>query len=447
LKIKNIDQKGDKKSVKLFFVKKLKKESYLDLDSKRVLIKVDSLKDREELRLKSAKAVSLLNRENVQSVTLPDIENIDAVVEGILLSNYQFLKYKSKPSKNSLSTVYLPKKLSKESERRVQRAIQVVESTNYTKDLINSAPNEINPTTMVKVAKELSKELPLEIKVLSKKDLKREGMNLFLAVGRASVHSPAMVKLSHKPKKAKKRVLLVGKGLTYDSGGLSLKPSSFMETMKSDKSGASAVLGVMRAVSKLNLNVEVHGYLGIAENMVNGDSFKPDDVIKGRNGVSVEIKNTDAEGRLVLADTLSYAQDDEKNFDIIIDIATLTGAAVVAVGEYTSLVMGHSNKLKNRLLSAGKRSGELIATLPFNRYLEKMIESPVADIANIGNSRYGGALTAGLFLDRFIKKSNRDKWLHLDIAGPAYVEKSWGYNQFGASGAGVRAVVELLESL
>ena len=447
MRVKKVGSKKPKSCIKLSFSEKLKKDSVFSVEAKKLTVKVSSLKDREELRLKSAKAVSLLNREDFKSVLLPDIKNIDAVVEGVILSNYQFTKYKSSPTANSLKSIYLPKKISKKSLKAVQNSIDLADSTNYTKDLINSTPNEINPTTMTKLAKDLAKENGLGVKVLSEKGLKKESMNLFLAVGRASVHSPAMVKLSHRPKKAKKKILLVGKGLTYDSGGLSIKPASFMTTMKADKSGASAVLGVMRAVKKLNLDVEVHGYLALAENMINGEAYRPDDVIVGKNGVSVEIKNTDAEGRLVLADTLVYAQQDEKKFDAIIDIATLTGAAVVAVGEYTTLVMGHKEELKNSIIKAGKKSGELIATLPFNDYLEKMISSPVADISNIGNSRYGGALTAGLFLNHFIEDKNRDKWLHLDIAGPAYVERSWGYNQFGASGAGVRAVVELIKSI
>ncbi|MCI0500316.1 MAG: leucyl aminopeptidase, partial [Epsilonproteobacteria bacterium] len=227
----------------------------------------------------------------------------------------------------------------------------------------------------------------------------------------------------------------------------SLKPADSMYTMKSDKSGASAVLGILKAISELNINVEVVGFLGLTENMIGGNAYKPDDILVARNGVTIEVKNTDAEGRLVLADVLSYAQDNEKDFDYIVDLATLTGAAIVAVGEFTTLVMGHDKKLKKQMLKAGERSGELMATLPFNRYLEELIESKIADIANAGATRYGGSLTAGLFLNRFIKEENKDKWLHLDIAGPAYVEKDWGYNQYGASGAGVRVLVDFIQNL
>jgi leucyl aminopeptidase len=308
-------------------------------------------------------------------------------------------------------------------------------------------PNEATPQKMVKISKKLARENGLKFSTLEAKDLEKEGMNAFLAVGRASSNPPVLVKLAYKPKKAKKKILLIGKGLTYDSGGLSLKPANFMETMKSDKSGASAVLGILKAVSELKLNVEVVGYLGLAENMVGGNAYKPDDVLVAKNGKTIEVQNTDAEGRLVLADTLAFAQEDEKKFDYIFDIATLTGAAVISVGEYTTLTMGHNDKLKTQLIKAGDKSGELVTTLPFNRYLEKQISSKVADISNTGSTRYGSSLTAGLFLSEFIKKSNRDKWLHLDIAGPAYVTHSWGYNQFGASGASVRMITKFIEDL
>jgi leucyl aminopeptidase len=304
----------------------------------------------------------------------------------------------------------------------------------------------MTPQRVAEIGEELGKKKKLEVSRLYQKDLKEEKMELFLAVGKASVNSPTLLKLAHR-KKGKKKVLIIGKGLTYDTGGLSLKPAEFMKTMKADKSGASAVLGIMKGVAELDLDVEVVGFLGLAENMVGGDAYRPDDVIKAKNGKTVEVLNTDAEGRLVLADTLTYAQESEKDFDYILDIATLTGAAVVGVGEYTTLIMGNSEKVKSKMLKAGEDSGELVATLPFNRYLKEMISSKTADISNVGSSRYGGALTAGLFLNEFISEENSKKWLHLDIAGPAYVEKEWAYNSFGASGAGVRMVLQFLMNL
>jgi leucyl aminopeptidase len=272
-------------------------------------------------------------------------------------------------------------------------------------------------------------------------------MGAMLAVSRASRHKPRLIHLSHKPKNAKKKVVLVGKGLTYDSGGLSLKPSDFMVTMKSDKSGGSAVLGIMDAVAKLNLPIEVHGIVGAVENMIGGDAYKPDDVLYARNGKSIEVRNTDAEGRLVLADCLCYAQDEIKDIDYILDFATLTGACVVGVGEYTNGIMGNNDTLNNKVIKYSLKSGENAALLPFNRYLRKLIKSDIADVCNIASSRYGGAITAGMFLDNFIEEKYKQKWAHIDIAGPAFVESSWGYNPKGASGAGVRLAVEFIKNL
>lgn len=209
-----------------------------------------------------------------------------------------------------------------------------------------------------------------------------------------------------------------------------------MVTMKADKSGGAAVMSILKAAAELELPFEVHAIIGATENMIGGDAYKPDDVLVAKNGKTIEVRNTDAEGRLVLADCLCYAQ--ELKPDLLVDMATLTGACVVALGEYTTGIMGHDSALKHSMQKAADKSGELSGMLPFNKYLKKLLKSAVADMSNISSSRYGGAITAGLFLDNFIEEAYKDKWLHLDIAGPAYLEKAWGYNQSGATGAGVR---------
>lgn len=273
-------------------------------------------------------------------------------------------------------------------------------------------------------------------------------MEAFLAVARASVHKPYLVHLSYKPKCAKEEKLpkfvFVGKGLTYDSGGLSLKPGDYMTTMKADKSGACAVIGILEAIAKLGIKAEVHGILGLAENMIGGDAYKPDDILRARNQKTIEVRNTDAEGRLVLADCLSFAGDLKPDF--LIDLATLTGACVVGLGDYTTGIMGYNKKLKEEFAKVAFEVGELTGILPFNPYLKKLLKSEIADLCNIPSSRYGGAITAGMFLGEFVEESLKDKWLHLDIAGPAYVEKAWGMNPFGASGIGVCACVEFVKS-
>ena len=201
-------------------------------------------------------------------------------------------------------------------------------------------------------------------------------------------------------------------------------------------------MGIIKAVAELNLELEVHCILGATENLIGGNAYKPDDVLLSREGVSIEVRNTDAEGRLVLADCLSFAQDLKP--DLLIDLATLTGACVVGLGEFTSGIMGNNENLQNEFYEVSQKSGEYACVLHFNPHLRELIKSKIADISNTSSSRYGGALTAGIFLDSFIRKEYKDKWLHLDIAGPAYLEKTWGYQSYGASAAGVRMCVNFL---
>ncbi|WP_104697225.1 MULTISPECIES: leucyl aminopeptidase [unclassified Helicobacter] len=373
-----------------------------------------------------------------------------ALVLGMLLGTYQFDKYKSKKKENKLEKVYIINDGYKKDaffphQEQIDRAFVVAQSICDVRDVVNTAPYEATPEFLAKWAKQIAKTNKIDCNILDKKDLKKENMNAFLAVNRASAHDPYLIHLSYKPKKPKARVVLVGKGLTYDCGGLSLKPADFMVTMKADKGGGCAVIGIMQAICELKLPVEVHGIVGATENMIGGDAYKPDDILYSREGKTIEVRNTDAEGRLVLADCLSYAQDLKP--DYLIDFATLTGACVVGLGEYTSGIMGYNEELKKRFETQALNSGELVARLPFNRHLEKLIESKIADVCNISNSRYGGAITAGIFLGAFIREEFKQKWLHIDIAGPAFVERDWDVNAYGASGAGVRAGIEFISDI
>jgi leucyl aminopeptidase len=319
-------------------------------------------------------------------------------------------------------------------------------ATNFTRDIVNTTPDDCYPEIMANIAQELSDNSSLKCNILKPKKLRKEKMETLLAVARASRHKPRVIHLTHKPKNPKAVITLVGKGLTYDSGGLSLKPSDFMVTMKSDKSGGSAVLGVMKAISEMNLPVEVHGFVGAVENMIGGDAYKPDDVLVAKNGKTIEIRNTDAEGRLVLADVLCYAQQEVKA-DYLFDFATLTGASVVGVGEYTTSIMGNAKEPKDIMSYGAMVSGELVTQLDFNPYLKKTLKSNIADMSNISSTRYGGAITAGLFLSEFIDDNHKDKWTHVDIAGPAFIEHAWGENPCGASGAGVRMTIRAIEKI
>jgi leucyl aminopeptidase len=373
-------------------------------------------------------------------------DNIQALIEGFVLGGYEFNTYKSKSKKSKIKNIYLTSENIEELSSLFEEALIIAEATCFTRDIVNTAPDDMYPQVMAKLAKKLAKENGLECDILGKRELKKEKCHAMLAVGRASRHDSKLIHLAYKPKNAKKIISLVGKGLTYDSGGLSLKPATSMVTMKMDKAGACAVLGIIKAVSELKLNIEVHAFVGAVENMIGGDAYKPDDVLVSRKGDTIEVRNTDAEGRLVLADVLDYAQDKTKP-DYLFDFATLTGACMVALGQYTTGVMGHSNRLRHDLSKAAGKAGELTASLPFNKHLKKQLKSEIADICNISNKPYGGAITAGLFLDNFIKEENKNKWLHFDIAGSAYTESPWDVNVHGATGAGVRFMTQFLKNI
>ncbi|NPA55298.1 MAG: leucyl aminopeptidase [Epsilonproteobacteria bacterium] len=417
------------------------------IESRKVVVAIDKL-DCDNAKIAAYKITKAIKKyADSFGVKLPKTKNKDIIqnfIEGLILGDYEFDKYKSTKA-NHIKKVEIASSI--KISDIIHKAQITAQSICFTRDIVNSMPDEIYPAVMAQYAKKIAKENGYECKIYDEKYLKKEGYNAFYSVAKASVHTPRLIHLIHKPKKAKKRVVIIGKGLTYDSGGLSLKPADFMVTMKSDKAGASAVLGIMNALKKLNIDVEVHGIIGAAENMIGADAYKPDDILVAKNGKTIEVRNTDAEGRLVLADCLCYAQENIKDFDYIFDFATLTGACVVALGEYTSGVMGFNEELKDLVVKTSHKSAELYAPLPFNRYLPKLLKSSIADICNIASSRYGGAITAGLFLSEFLQPANKDKWVHLDIAGPAFVEKEWGYNSHGASGAGVGMMLRLLESL
>lgn len=421
-------------------------EFILIQEEKKLYIGLES-KSEEYIREMGAKCIRILKKYHIESAKIHSFGDANlnyALMLGILLGQYEFSEYKSKKEKYSLKNIYIIESNAKSVEA-LKKAKILSDSINFARDLINTPPQDCTPLDLAKHAQKVAKSADLVCKIGDVKFLEKEKMNAFLAVSRASVNEPRFIHLIHKPKNAKKRVVLVGKGLTYDTGGLSLKPADYMTTMKADKGGGCAVLGIMQTIALLNPNIEVHGIIGASENMIGGNAYKPDDVLKTREGVSVEVLNTDAEGRLVLCDCLSYAQDLKP--DYLIDLATLTGACVVGLGEYTSGIMGYNANLNKEFEEVALDSGELVAILPFNRHLEKLIDSKIADVSNVSSTRYGGAITAGIFLGRFIREKYRDSWIHLDIAGPAFVQKEWDVNSYGASGIGIRSVVEFILKL
>jgi leucyl aminopeptidase len=435
-------------------------ELCLFLEKNRLYVGIESLNG-INIRRASASAIKALVATKYTSCKIGTytkkgcLYTLRAMVEGFVLGAYRFERYKSNKQKNPITNIsislesYLVSEIAIDIEKAillVNEAQIIADATNFSRDIVNTTPEDCYPKVMADISEEMAKETGLRCKILKPKTLRKEKMETLLAVARASRHRPRVIHLSHTPKNAKKTITLVGKGLTYDSGGLSLKPADFMVTMKSDKSGGATVLGIMKAIASLDLPIEVHGFVGAVENMIGGDAYKPDDVLIAKNGKSIEIRNTDAEGRLVLADVLCYAQQ-EVTSDYLFDFATLTGASVVAVGQYTSSVMGHNKAIQDLVVKEAHKAGEYATALDFNPYLKNTIKSEIADISNISNTRYGGAITAGMFLSEFIDKKHKNKWAHIDIAGPAFVEHSWGENPFGASGAGVRMMVKLIESI
>ncbi len=455
----NHDSVQDKKLLKKAGFKGSQDETCLLVGVDRLYVGASSLMG-SVIRTASASAMRAISNTEYKSIKVSSYlfgnrctNSLRTMVEGLILGGYSFDKYKSEKTPQKIKDIVISLQEYNGREIDIEKASFLVEkaqiladATNFTRDIVNTPPEDYYPVVMADMAMALADEVGLECKILKTKQLKKEKMDTLLAVARASRHRPRVIHLSHKPQNPKCVVTLVGKGLTYDSGGLSLKPSDYMTTMKSDKSGGSAVMGAMRAIAEMNLPIEVHGFIGAVENMIGGDAYKPDDVLIAKNGKSIEVKNTDAEGRLVLADVLCYAQQ-EVEADYILDIATLTGASVVGVGHYTSSIMANSEDMKALIVDMAKRSGELATALDFNPYLKKTIKSEIADMSNISDTRYGGAITAGLFLSEFIDKENSDKWAHIDIAGPAFVEHIWGENPYGASGAGVRTIVKFIENL
>lgn len=370
------------------------------------------------------------------------------LIEGVILGSHRCDEYKSEPKPSTLTEVLFSHEDTNGSvgsnlEKILHQTLIIAKATNFVRDLVNQTPYDMTPQGMAVTAESLAKSNNLKCTILDVNGLQEEKMEAMMAVGRASINPPRLIHLSYKPKNPKKVITLVGKGLTYDSGGLSLKAAASMVTMKMDKAGGCAVMGIIKAVSELGLDIEVHAFVGAVENMIGGNAYKPDDILRAKNGKTIEVRNTDAEGRLVLADVLGYAQEKVKS-DYIFDYATLTGACIIALGPYTTGVMGHNEALKQSWLTAAQESGEYCGILPFNRHLKKLIKSEIADVCNVSSKPYGGAITAALFLDNFIDENMKEKWVHFDIAGSAYTESAWDVHTYGGTGAGVRMTLEWL---
>ncbi len=368
-----------------------------------------------------------------------------AIVEGIILGLYQFNAYRTEQREDAcqIREVTL---LEEDRWRGVQTGIRrgevISEATNFVRDLANHPSNVVTPTRLAEEARSIAKTLGLRCKVLDRKQMEKIGMGAVLGVSRGSLEPPQFIILEYgRARKGKRPIVLVGKSITFDSGGISLKPSEKMEQMKNDMSGGAAVLGVLKAIAQLELPLHVVGLLPATENMPSGTAIKPGDVLKSLSGKTIEVINTDAEGRLCLADALTYGARYKP--DAVIDIATLTGACVVALGSYAIGAMSRNPELMESIKKAGERSGERVWELPLWEEYNEQIKSDIADLKNVGG-RGAGSITAGLFLHKFVGDY---PWVHLDIAGTAWNETDRPYCPKGATGVGVRLLVEYLSDV
>ncbi|MFM7499570.1 MAG: leucyl aminopeptidase [Actinomycetota bacterium] len=402
--------------------------------------------DLEQLR-RAAGAASRALAGHARATFAIEIGNSDelaAIAEGALLGAYQFHQFKgSSVNPKQLEKITIaPGRSIKNSSQTLKRSEIIIKQVLLVRDLINMPPSYLTPTTFITLVKKL---LPSSVKVQIKSDvqLRNEGYGGITAVGQGSANPPRLLHLSYRPAKARRKYAYVGKGITFDTGGLALKPAQGMEAMKSDMSGAAAVVGAIIAIAELKIPVAIDAWAPLAENMVSESATRPSDVITIYGGKTVEVLNPDAEGRLILADALVRAVEVSKDLDGIIDVATLTGAQIIALGKRTAAVMGNDDRFRDRFLSAAKSVGENFWPMPLPVELRPSLDSPTADLANIGE-RMGGMLVAGLFLREFVPADL--PWLHLDIAGPSYNEgEPHGYTPVGGVGFAVRSLVHLAE--
>lgn len=411
----------------------------------------------EVLRRAAGAATRALAGNSSATISLPSksVAAVKAIAEGAALGNYSFTSFRGSTKaaqKSPLKSITIHAELaaSAEAKREVKSAEILARYTNLVRDLINTPPSHLTPETFCKAISDAVKEaggasIGLKVNVLNESQLKSKGYGGITAVGQGSVNPPRLLSITYTPKsgKAKKKYAFVGKGITFDTGGLALKPALGMEAMKSDMSGAAAVCAATIAIALLELPVAIETWAPLAENMVSDTATRPSDVITMYGGKTVEVLNPDAEGRLVLGDALVKAQE-SKDLDGIIDVATLTGAQVVALGTRTSAVMTNNEEFSSEFIKLTHVTGESFWPMPLPVELRASLDSPIADMANIGE-RMGGMLVAGLFLKEFIDGDL--PWLHLDIAGPSFNEgAAHGYTPVGGTGVAMRSLVEIAAS-
>ncbi len=435
----NIIPVPGKKSTQRILLAGLGKKENLTKDTIRLVSGKIAQKARE-LKLKEFSIIT------PPSFVTDQISSVTQIVEGSKMALYKFDKFKVEKADNSPDLTIIVSKSNKVSQA-IKTAIIIADGAIFTKSIANLPPNECTPSTLANFAKTISKKNKMKCSIISKSELKKRGFGGITAVGQGSKNEPKLIILEHnRGLRNEKPIVLVGKAVTFDTGGISLKPGEKMDEMKFDKCGGCTVLGIMKAVSELKLRINVVGIVPSVENMPGGESYRPGDIIKLYSGKTAEILNTDAEGRLILADSLSYG---EKHYSpkVIIDFATLTGACIIALGTNVSGMVSNNEKLTKKINESSKRTMEQVWELPLNQDFMDMIKSEVADMKNIGIGRAAGTITAAAFLRNAIEDT---PWIHIDIAGVAWTQiatKEKSYNPKGATGFGVRLILDYLQNL
>ncbi len=445
---KNIDNKFFSKEELVFIKKEIKAENKL-IELNRlssfvylvVIEKDDSYQNKEKARIAGANLITALNKNKINAVSISSNSNLTIdFIEGMALSNYQFLKYFSDKKVNTCQKITVIANIKPADLKELQG---VITATNHARDLVNEPFSFLTADQIAKEMKKLGKEAGFKVEVMGKTKIEALKMGGLLAVNKGSIDPPTFTVMEWKPKNAKnkKPIILVGKGVVYDTGGLSLKPTAnSMDFMKCDMGGAAAVIGGIYAVAKNELPFHVIALVPATDNRPSGNAYAPGDVITMHSGKTVEVLNTDAEGRLLLADALSYAQKYKP--EIVLDAATLTGAAAAAIGHYGIVAMGNADeKRMNELKKSGNNVFERIVEFPFWDEYNEQLKSSIADLTNLGSGA-GGSITAGKFLENFTDYP----YIHLDIAGPAFLKKNINYTPQGGTGVGVRLFYDFIKN-
>ena len=400
----------------------------------------------ENVKIFIARAIRLAKNHGLERITL--LLNTDTAgpfvgkaVEGAILGSYTFDRYKKEKRPNNIQfNIVALKGHDQQNRHYLSRYSIVSEAVNEARDMVNEPGSVATPEYLAQAARRIAKEADLDLKIWDEKKLEKDGYNGLLQVGRGSAYPPRLIRLAYRAKKAKGHIAFVGKGITFDTGGISIKPADKMYEMKGDMSGGAAVLYAMKAIGKLKPDVNVTGIVPTAENFPDANAQRPGDIFYAKNGKSIMVDNTDAEGRLILTDGLHLAGEEHATH--ILDIATLTGACVRALGLSIAGIMGNNHQLIQAVIQSGQNQGEAFWELPLPDEYKELLKTPYADINNIGGP-IAGALTAGLFLQEFIPE--KTAWAHLDIAGPFIRENDWKYYEAGATAFGLKTLVDVAE--